>query len=703
MTNIQDRILQALRDRPQGLRRAELRRATGTSSRQGAREFADVLRDMLQRGDVVKRNRGRLGLPDKSNELAGKLTVHARGFGFFTPDSGGPDVFIPPGKLGNAFAGDRVRVQIIEQSDKGPVGMVMDILQRGHHHLTGEYADRGPFPVIRPMRRDYPEEVPLIFPAPPGDENGPMDGDWIVAEILFPDTPRQPLRAKYLSTLNEGMSLTEDMDAIVAEYALPEPYTLAQQAAAESLKPRTITREDCSDLAAITIDPVDAKDFDDAISLETTDDTNVMRVGVHIADVAAYIIPDSEWDRQARRRGFTAYLPGRTLPMLPKPLAADVCSLKEGVPRAAHSIFLDIDARTGDILASRRAHTTITVSQRLNFAEVEAFLEDAGKTGWQDEVVHAVKELGRLSRLLRQSRRRQEAFLDLATTEVRVLYSDDPPAVTGFQESRPNPAHQLVEEFMLAANVAVAQELVREKIPGLFRIHGTPKSDDVAEFRQWVRSALHLKAGKLDSRGSVNAFLHEVKDHPAAQIVFNGFLRTLPRAVYASTCSEHFGLGKDQYSHFTSPIRRYADLTVHQQLWRQDSGQELLPVEACEARAKELTAIETMNDEAYFAALDRVKIRYLNQRRGAGEKVVFQAVTARATPDGLAVFIPEFGLMGFVPKDLLGEDDFIYSAKTCSLKARHADRHYYCGDIITVRPHKADVARGQLVLRPTAG
>lgn len=699
MTTLQDRILQALRERPQGLRRAELRRATGANSKQDTREFGYVLREMLQQGDVVKQARGRLALPDTSKDLIGNLTVHARGFGFFTPDTGAPDVFIPPSKLGNAFAGDRVRVQIVEQTDKGPAGMVMEVLQRGHTRLTGEYVASGPTPVIRPMRRDYPEEVELMFPRQLPEADYPVAGDWIVAEILFPDTPRHALRGKYVSTLNEGASLTEDMDAIVAEYALPEPYSDEEQAAAKTMTPREISREDCSDLITVSIDPVDAKDFDDAISLATTDDPDVVRVGVHIADVAAYIVPDGEWDRQARRRGFTAYLPGRTLPMLPKPLAADLCSLKEGLPRAAHSVFLDVDRQTGDILSSRRAHTQIQVSKRLNFIEVEAFLAAEKNAGWTDDVAAAVKELGRLSHLFRQIRQRKEAFLDLATTEIRVLYSDDPPAVTGFQESRPNPAHQLVEEFMLAANVAVANELVREKIPGLFRIHGTPKSKDVDEFREWVRSALRMKAGKLDSRGSVNAFLHEVTEHPAAQIIYNGFLRTLPRAVYASTCSEHFGLGKEQYSHFTSPIRRYADLTVHQQLWRKDVGEELFSAEECEARAKEVTAIETINDEAYFAALDRVKIRYLNQRRGAGEKVVFQAVISRATPDGVALFIPELGLMGFAPKELLGEDDFIYVAKSCSLRARHADRVYHCGDIIAVRPHKADVARGQLVLR----
>ena len=700
MPDLQDRILQALQERPQGLRRAELRRAAGATTKQATREFGFVLREMLQQGEVIKRGRGRLAVPDRSKNLTGTLTVHARGFGFFTPDTGAPDVFIPPTKLGNAFAGDRVRVQIVEETDKGPAGRVVDILQRGHTRLTGEYVDNGPYPVIRPMRRDYPEEVELILPRQLSEDKYPVDGDWITAEILFPETPRQPLRGKYLMTLNEGASLTDDMDAIVAEYGLPEPYSDQQQANAKTIMPRTIPREDCSDLTTITIDPVDAKDFDDAISLAMTDHPDVVRIGVHIADVAAYIIPDSDWDRQARRRGFTAYLPGRTLPMLPKPLAADLCSLKEGVPRSAHSVFLDVDRHSGEILSSRRAHTQVKVSQRLNFVEVERFLAGDTTTGWDAGVTDAVKELGRLSHIFRQIRRRKEAFLDLATTEIRVLYSDDPPAVTGFQASRPNPAHQLVEEFMLAANVAVANELIRDKIPGLFRIHGPPKSKDVDEFRQWVRSALRLKTGKLDSRGGVNAFLHEVTGHPAAQIIFNGFLRTLPRAGYAASCSEHFGLGKDQYTHFTSPIRRYADLTVHQQLWRKDLGEDLFSEEECETRAKEITAIEAINDEAYFAALDRVKIRYLNQQRGAGDKLIFQAVISRATPDGLALFIPELGLMGFAPKELLGEDDFIYAAKNCSLRARHADRVYYCGDIIPVRPHKADVARGQLLLRP---
>jgi ribonuclease R len=678
-----------------------LRRLVGASSAKAAAEFSQALRELTQHGTVMKRGKGRFGLPRDAEALVGIISVHPRGFGFVAIDGEDrDDVFIPPAKLGNAFSGDRVRIRLAEETDRGPAGIVEEVLERGHTTLTGEYSDSGPTPCIRPLRRDFPEEVELLCGR--GDEVDEEldDGDWIVAELLYPDSPARPLRARFSRRLNAGTDLTEDMDAIVAEFALPPPYSEEQQSAAASLAQRQIERRDCSHLAAVTIDPVDAKDFDDAISIEGDPADGPVTVGVHIADVAAYVAPGSELDREARGRGFTAYLPGRTLPMLPKPLAADLCSLREGEPRPAHSVFLRIDASSGRVVGRDRSHTLLTVRKRLTFDDVQQAIEGSPPAHWAGDVAATIGRLATLAARMRANRTSRGAFLDMGTTEVRVVYEDDPPAIIGFKESRPNPAHELVEEFMLAANVAVAEELLEKSVPGVYRVHDTPKQSDVTEFRDWARNALGLRPGRMDSREGVNGFLQSVRGTRTEQLVLNAFLRALPRAQYSSKVAEHFGLGKDRYAHFTSPIRRYADLTVHQQLWLRDTGGELLPAEECEARAKEMTAIEMVNDEAYFAALDRVKIRYLNQRRAAGEKIVVEAIVSKATPDGLVVYMAEFGMMGFVPKDTLPADDYVFSARTSTLRGRHNDRLYRCGDPLRVRPHKADVARGQLQLRP---
>lgn len=697
--DLKRQIEQQLANRPGGLRRAELRRMVGATSKQATREFAEVLRELVRQGTVIKRGRGRYGLLEDSTTVVGILSVHPRGFGFVERGNGRPDLFIPPSRLLNAFPGDRVRARLTEETDKGPAGTIETVLERGHSTLTGEYCETGPNPIFRPMRRDFPEQIPLLMPKQQVSEP-PVDGDWIAAEILFPDNQFQGLRARFKCKLNDGNGLDEDMDAIVSEFGLPPPYTREQQLAAEDIEPRAIERADHTALAAITIDPPDAKDFDDAISIETKEDPEWVSVGVHIADVAAFVAAGSQLDTEARRRGFTAYLPGRTLPMLPKPLAADLCSLKEGTRRPAHSVFLEISRKTGAVRATCRLHTWIRVAKRLTFEEVEGALAGKDMAGCPPDVAQTVMELGRLSAAMRENRRQREEFLEIATTEVRVIYEDEPPAIVGFQESRPNPAHQLVEEFMLAANVAVAEEFLRESVPAIFRVHESPQPSDITVFKDWARNALSLKTGRLDSRRSVNDFLRGIDGHRAEQIVLNGFLRALPRATYSSTCGEHFGLGKQRYSHFTSPIRRYADLTIHQQLWLKDTAEPLLSSEECDARAREVTAIEAINDEAYYAALDRAKIRYLNQRRASGEKVVYEAIVAKVTVEGLLLYLPELGLMGFMPKQMLPEDNYVFSARTMSLHGRHNSLTFRCGDALRVRPKRADVARGELTLRP---
>ncbi len=701
--SLHDRLLAQLEKRPDGYRKAELRRAVGATAKEAVKEFGATLKALLKEGVVVPKGRGRYVLRRADGKaIVGILSVNPRGFGFVSHDVEHPDIFIPPGKLGNAFPGDRVRVAVTETTERGPVGLVEQVLERGHSTMAGECRADGSDFSFRPLRRDFPEEIPLLLPDGLAAAEWPGDGDWVVAELLYPDSPEQPLQARLAQRLNAGLTLTEDLEAIIAEFGLHAPYSEEEQRQAASLQPAVIEREDCTSLLVVTIDPVDAKDFDDAISFEALA-ADTARVGVHIADVAAYVAVGSELDEQARARGFTAYLPGKTLPMLPKPLAANLCSLRENEVRPAHSVWVDLRLSTGEILATRRCHSLVKVGQRLSFEQVAAILAGQPPVACLPEVVATIGRLGELADRLRQNRRRDEQFLDLATVEVRVLYQDDPPAITGFQRAEPNPAHELVEEFMLMANVAVARELTAAKLPAIYRVHDTPKQRDMQEFRDWSREALRLPAARLDSRQALNHFFAAARGKPVEQLAFYAFLRALPRAIYSHLCGDHFGLGKSCYCHFTSPIRRYPDLTVHQQLWRRDCGLPPLDLESCAQRAQEATAREAVNDEAYYAALDRVKMRYLNRQRAAGEKLAFEGIISRATAEGLVVFIPEFALMGFVPKEGLGEEPFIFTAKNSTLKGRRSGCHYRCGDRIRVTPAKVDVTRGNLLLKPLPG
>jgi exoribonuclease R len=496
------RLLELLSKRGiEGVRKADLRRQLGLHGQAHARHFSDILRRLVASGTVLRRQRGRYALPQEANMIAGRLSVHHRGFGFVTTEDGQPDVFIPPSGIGLALSGDLVEIVLEEDTGRGPAGRVARILERGTEEVTGEFVTQDDVFFVRPLRRDFPEFIPLNSDIGETDHLQATHGDWVTARLLHPERQGQHLHATLLRRLNTGATLTDDLDAIVSEFDLPPPYSSADCKLAETLAPVDITRVDRTDLTIITVDPVDAKDFDDAVSLEPGTEPGTVILGVHIADVAAYVQPNSPLDAAARERSFTAYLPGRTLPMLPRPLAAEICSLREGVERPAHSVFMEINSESGAPIRSWRLRTLVRVTKRLSFDGVQAFADGRHLDALPPAVEAMLGQLLPLAARMRQRRAAEEQFLDLATTEVRVICEENPPLIRGLKRSEPNEAHELVEEFMLAANVAVAQELREHRIPGIFRVHPKPQEPDIKEFRTWVKAALNLQPGHLPSCG----------------------------------------------------------------------------------------------------------------------------------------------------------------------------------------------------------
>ncbi len=702
--DISGKIIDSLRQAGKDLRKTEIRRLLGLRGRQQYSTFQEAFQQLLQDGALRKSGRGHYALAGEDNEKAvvGRLVVHHRGFGFVTPAEGGPDIFIPPTGLNLALSGDQVEVSLTEQTERGTAGRIQRILERGVTELTGEFVAQGEDHFVRPLRRDFPEFIPLQAIVGEEDKIEPEHGDWIVARLMHPEKAQQPLRASVVRRLNTNRDLSDDLDAIVNEFELPVPYSPEQNQAAAEMPPRQedVTRQPLEDLMIMTIDPQDAKDFDDALSIQPGPDGDSYRVGVHIAEVAAFVAPDSELDRQARQRSFTAYLPGRTLPMLPRPLAAELCSLKEGLPRAAHSVFMTVSRHTGEVLDATRCHSRIKVSKRLNFEQVQAVIEGTPPTDISREILDAVRSLNDLATTMRRRRAEQEAYLELSTSTVRVLCQEDPPLITGLKHEEQNLAHQLVEEFMLAANVAVGRELKQKNIPGIYRIHAEPEPGAMAEFRTWAREALNLHPGHLTNRQAVNQFLAGIESPQIRDIVHNAFLRTLPRAEYSATADGHFGLGKDCYAHFTSPIRRYPDLIVHQQLWAFDAQQSFRPESACAEIAQSTTALEANNDQAYFAALDRLKLRYIRELQDQGQRLTYEGVIARLLPEALLINVPELGLFGTLPKQLLGNEDFHFSKRAHELRGAQSGKVYRCGHVIYVRIEKADIIKGTLILKP---
>ncbi|MCK5803240.1 MAG: VacB/RNase II family 3'-5' exoribonuclease, partial [Lentisphaeria bacterium] len=442
-----------------------------------------------------------------------------------------------------------------------------------------------------------------------------------------------------------------------------------------------------------------AKDFDDALSIELLED-GVAEVGVHIADVAVHVPAGSDLDRWAFERGFTHYLPGRTLHMLPRSLAAERCSLREGEESLAHSVFLTLDLETGEVRGCRRAHTSIRVDKRLSFDDVSEFLANDRRPTADQSVHDTLAALARVAGTLRRRREEKEAFLALHMPEIRVLCSESPPRVHGLKRVEPNPAHELVEEFMLLANTAVARELGALQMPGVFRVHEEPRPADMEEFAEWAGQALGRKPGRLDDRHRLNAFLASLEQAPLRQVVLSTFLRALPRAAYSAADAGHYGLGKANYCHFTSPIRRYPDLLVHQQLLARDLGRSPRSLEACARVAEHTSSTQENADRAYFAASDRLKAMYLKQLREQDPGRLHQGVIGKVSGSGLLVYLDEFGLYGHLDAKRLGEGRFRKDRRTHALRDARSGKIYKCGDVIHVHILRADPARGEVHLEP---
>ena len=639
-----------------------------------------------------RRSRRKSASPGKSS-IDGVISVHPRGFAFVATEQE-KDIFIPPAAVGTALSDDRVRVRIESEDERGPVGRVEKILERGHQEIIGMAAfdpTDGRL-IVRPLRRDLPATIPLCdteTAAAPGPGQ-PEEGDWISARLLFPETRRQSLQAQFLRTIAKPGSIAADLDAIAAEFDLLPAYDSAANQRAAGCQPQATERETLEPSAVVvTIDPEDAKDFDDAVSLHPGPNPESMVVGVHIADLAAYVNPGGELDAEAARRGFTAYLPGRTLHMLPPALAADQCSLREGVENLAHSVFLTVNCNTGNIVDIRRCRCRLTVTKRLSFEQVQALIDGESPAAIPETVAATVLSLHHLAETMRRHRQQKEQFLNLETREVRVLCDEAHARITGLKRATSSAADHMVEEFMLAANVAVAKEMKKRQIPALYRLHPEPKPVDLEEFVKWLGEIGIGQTGRLGSRRQINAFLRRMRRRHDAEIISSMFLRTLTRAFYSASPGPHYGLGKPTYAHFTSPIRRYPDLVVHQQLWAADHGRPGRDQQECARIAAVCTAQEKNHDGAYFAALDRLKIRYIQELRMEGQRLLYEGIVARTTGEGLIVFLPDLGIFGNMPKKIVPR--------------KSGGKVWQSGNIIYVAVHQADPVRGQLTVMPAGG
>src|SRR6266699_860872 len=567
--NIREQILGLLaRKDYRPLNRVDIARKLGLTAAERV-ALRKTLRELERAGEIARIRKNRYVLPAEADLVTGKVSIHQAGYGFLAPETPGEtDVFIAAENIGTAMHGDRVVARISRDAPHDRIkgrreGRVIRILERAHDTIVGTLQQSRNFYYVVP---DDPRFVHDIYVHPERDQQPGTSanvGDKVVVRLEPWESRHVNPEGEIIEVLGPASAPGIDMLSIIRKYHLPAefPTDVLDQAERISERINARQREGREDLRKdfiFTIDPDDARDFDDAIQVEKTN--SGWRLGVHIADVAAYVEPGSALDREARGRGNSVYLPDRVIPMLPERLSNGVCSRNPGCDRLTHSVFIHFD-KNGVVKSARFARSVIRSAHRLTYTQAFAILSSPP----QDRLGERLHLAWELAALLRR-KRFQHGSLDLDFPEVKVLVDKQGHPVR-LERIENDESHQLIEEFMLAANEAVARELMKRAVPTIYRVHENPDPEKLAEYREFVLS-FNYKVGVLTHLTELQRLLASIRGKPEEQALKIALLKSLKRARYAPQPLGHYGLAKANYLHFTSPIRRYADLVVHRALGR---------------------------------------------------------------------------------------------------------------------------------------
>jgi len=566
--------------------------------------------------------------------VRGRFVTARPGFGFVTPQTGGDDIFIPARHAQGAMPGDEVVVVVEEQGRFGkPEGRVERIVRKGRTVLLGIYKERSGAPYLQPFDSLTQDDLPLKIRG----RLRPVPG-------MIVEADRTTLTVTRVFGRPEDPGV--DTEVVISRYGLPSAFgeeAMAEAEAAPDGVPDGALegRRDFRDWASVTIDGEKAQDFDDAVSVRRGPDGGWL-LGVHIADVSHYVRPGSALDREAFERATSVYFPGLTLPMLPEKLSNDMCSLRPRETRLAFSVLMEI-AADGQVTRAEFAPSVIRTAHRLTYTSVFAIFEGkAAETGKYADVVADLLVMRELAEALRR-RRLAEGSLDFDLIEPELVYEEG--RLLAVAASERNEAHRLIEEFMVAANVAVARRFSEKKAPSIYRVHPPPSVSDLEKLREIV---LHFglvlpEPAKVRSR-DLQRVLEKAKGLPGEKFVSIQILRAMKLAVYAPKNIGHYGLAKSDYTHFTSPIRRYPDLVVHRLLKALLAGEgpSSLPLGAIAAQSSDR---ERNAAEAEQALVEWRIFRFLKDRLGEE----FSGVVVDVVKAGLVVEIDEYFVSGLLP------------------------------------------------------
>ena len=665
-------------------------------------QFEQAFNELRQAGHVIVGAANLVTLPAMAGQVIGRFRANPKGFGFVTPlePNTHSDLFIPPDDTGDAMTGDVVIAKVRRKGKRGAemryTGEILKIVERTNNRFVGTLMRHPEAWIVQPDGSDFVEPIVVEDVA----AKGARAKDKVVVEILSYPTQRYLARGVIIEVLGRAGQYDAEIASVIRQYHLPEEFDgdcieQARQAAATFRPDRPVGREDISDKTIITIDPPEAKDFDDAISLEK-DTQGHWVLGVHIADVSHFIPAGSPLDEEASLRGNSIYLPGKTIPMLPEVLSNGICSLQPDQPRFVKSAYMTYDDE-GRVISRRYANSIMRSAARLTYEEADRILKGHTK-GAKRGVIDLLRNMESLSRRI-EARRYEQGMLHLDLPEIEIVFDESGRVVDAHPADTSYP-HTIIEMFMVEANEAVASLLDRHNVPFMRRIHPEPDALSMKNLARLL-SAMGLPIARNPDRRTIQDLLASVQGTDQSLAVNLAVLRSFERAQYAPLNIGHYALASTHYCHFTSPIRRYADLLVHRLLQchlegRMEAARQVAAGQDLAETGRHLTFTEQRAEDAE-KDLNAVLILQMLSKR-VGEEL--DCVVTGLTAFGVFAQSQKFGIEGLIRMEDLGRDRWQYNQRAHCIIGQTSGQTIRLGQSIHVHIAAVNVPARQLNLTP---
>jgi ribonuclease R len=691
--SLTEQILATLSKSPeQGFNYKQISKRLNITDPSAKQLVAGILRDLTKLGKVQEIYQGKYRVKQARGYITGTVDMTRMGYGFISTDDLEEDVFVTAKNLKTALHGDKVKVWLYARR-KGarPEGEVVEIIERWRTSFVGTVEIMPNFAFLIPDNKNMPFDLFI----PSSKLNGAQQGQKAVARVTDWDPKSKNPVAEIINVLGfPGLHETE-MHAILAEFELPYHFTDELEEDAEKI-PAAITekdiksRRDFRQIPTFTIDPADAKDFDDALSLKKLENGN-WEVGVHIADVTHYVLPGSLVEEEAKQRATSVYLVDRVVPMLPERLSNHICSLNPAEDKLTYSAVFELNDKS-EVINEWFGRTIINSDKQFSYNEAQQVI-DTGDGPMKDQVLL----LHRLAQQLRTKRFAQGAF---AFEKIEVKFDlDEAGKPLGIKFREMGTANQLIEEFMLLANKRVA-EYVGKKLKGktfVYRIHDRPDPEKISNFSHFITRFGYklIEDDKTSLPKAMNKLLQSVEGKKEQNIIENLALRSMAKAIYSTDNIGHYGLSFKHYTHFTSPIRRYPDMMVHRllsaYLAEENPGQKDKYQKLCDHSSK----MERLAAEAERASVKYKQVEYMSDKTGQ----VFEGVISGVTEWGIYVEIVENQCEGMIHIRELDDDFYEYDEECYCIRGRSTGKVYTLGDRVNIEVVKADLQKKQLDYR----